>query len=237
FFVVCFFGSVKSRDSKPSTNIQIVKTTFLPATVGQNVTLQCSYKNEIRGKLYWYKQSLDNILSMTSSYFEKIEFYNEFHNNNRFKLDNKDKKNNLEITNVEMSDSAVYHCISCVGHLINFLATVHVTVKNFDSGLRIDQMPLETVEPGGSLVLNCKVHSGTCAEQYTVHLFKHPEESATGILYSHGGSSDQCDSSTNSCVYHLPIHNVSSEQTGTYYCAVAACGQVLFGNGTKVNVK
>ncbi|XP_055012195.1 uncharacterized protein LOC110168903 [Boleophthalmus pectinirostris] len=102
-------------------------------------------------------------------------------------------------------------------------------------------MELETVKPGISLVLNCKVHFGTCAGEYRVHWFKQSEESAAGVLYSHGGSSDQCDNntntSTNSCVYSLPIHNVSSEQTGTYYCAVDACGQVLFGNGTRVNMK
>ncbi|XP_055012197.1 neural cell adhesion molecule L1.1-like [Boleophthalmus pectinirostris] len=194
----------------------------------------------MRRKLYWYKQNLENTLRMTSSYFDKSEFYNEFKNNDRFKLDNKDGNNNLEITNVQISDSAVYHCI-CVGHHIHFLMNVYVTIKNFSAGLWINQMALETVKPGISLVLNCKVHFGTCAGQYRVHWFKQSEESAAGVLYSHGGSSDQCDNntntSTNSCVYSLPIHNVSSEQTGTYYCAVDACGQVLFGNGTRVNMK
>uniref|UniRef100_A0A8C6SUC7 Ig-like domain-containing protein n=1 Tax=Neogobius melanostomus TaxID=47308 RepID=A0A8C6SUC7_9GOBI len=205
---------------------------FLSAT---NVTLNCSFVNDIRAKLYWFKQSLDNTQTMASSYFDKKEFLNEFTNNRRFSLDIENGKINLGMTNVQISDSAVYHCICCVAHQIQFLATVHVIVKELNSGLRVDQRESETVEPGGSLSLNCSVQFGTCDGPHGVHWFKQSEESAPGVLYSH---SDQCEKTTdNSCVYSLHVRNLSSEQTGTYYCAVAACGKVLFGNGTKVKIK
>uniref|UniRef100_A0A8C6SU40 Ig-like domain-containing protein n=1 Tax=Neogobius melanostomus TaxID=47308 RepID=A0A8C6SU40_9GOBI len=221
-----------SSGSQPSTYI---KSTFLPVTVGQNVTLNCSFVNDIRAKLYWFKQSLDNTQTMASSYFDKKEFLNEFTNNRRFSLDIENGKINLGMTNVQISDSAVYHCICCVAHQIQFLATVHVIVKELNSGLRVDQRESETVEPGGSLSLNCSVQFGTCDGPHGVHWFKQSEESAPGVLYSH---SDQCEKTTdNSCVYSLHVRNLSSEQTGTYYCAVAACGKVLFGNGTKVKIK
>ncbi|KAK7904663.1 hypothetical protein WMY93_017270 [Mugilogobius chulae] len=113
---------------------------------------------------------------------------------------------------------------------------------DFKSEFRIHQTGLDTVKPGRSLILTCEVYYGSCDGPRKVHWFRQSEESAAEVLYSSGGSSDQCerkttDSQTNSCVYNLNIHNVSSEQTGTYYCAVAACGQVLFGNGTRVKVQ
>ncbi|KAG7263457.1 hypothetical protein CRUP_038582, partial [Coryphaenoides rupestris] len=39
-----------------------------------------------------------------------------------------------------------------------------------------------------------------------------------------------------SCVYTLPKNNVSSSDAGTYYCALAACGGIVFGSGTKLVV-
>ncbi|KAG7465284.1 hypothetical protein MATL_G00174730 [Megalops atlanticus] len=40
-----------------------------------------------------------------------------------------------------------------------------------------------------------------------------------------------------SCVYKLPKRNLSLSDAGTYYCAVATCGEILFGNGTKLDFK
>ncbi|XP_056456110.1 glypican-2 [Gadus chalcogrammus] len=39
-----------------------------------------------------------------------------------------------------------------------------------------------------------------------------------------------------SCVYTLPKNNVDSSDAGTYYCALAACGEVVFGNGTQLDI-
>ncbi|KAG7465286.1 hypothetical protein MATL_G00174750 [Megalops atlanticus] len=40
-----------------------------------------------------------------------------------------------------------------------------------------------------------------------------------------------------SCVYTLPKRNLSPSDSGTYYCAVATCGEILFGNGTKMDLE
>uniref|UniRef100_A0AAV2KT60 Ig-like domain-containing protein n=1 Tax=Knipowitschia caucasica TaxID=637954 RepID=A0AAV2KT60_KNICA len=228
--------TVKSKDSQPSTDGGAsVKTTLLPVVLGENVTLPCFCKNDLRGRLYWYKQSLDNTTAVVSSYFE-TEFYGDFINNDRFKLEKEDNKNNLEISQVKISDSAVYHCLSAVAHHIQFLASVHVFVKTLNPGLGVHQTASEPVEAGRALVLRCEVDSGTCLGPHRVHWFRQSEKSAA-VLYGE----DQCKSdetnTTNSCFYNLHIQNMSSEQTGTYYCAVDLCGQVLFGNGTEVRVR
>ncbi|XP_055012477.1 uncharacterized protein LOC129409785 [Boleophthalmus pectinirostris] len=183
---------------------------------------------------------------LISSYFkydQKSEFYGEFFRSSRFQLDYDNNKNDLHIKNVNISDSAVYHCVQCLLHQSEFLESVTVIVKSLKPTVEVHQSPHEETEAGHSVVLNCSVQTERCEGQHRVHWFKQSEESAAGVLYSHGGGrvGEECKnngkSPTNSCVYSLPIHNVNSEQTGTYYCAVAACGQVLFGNGTRVSIE
>ncbi|XP_055012596.1 uncharacterized protein LOC110168905 [Boleophthalmus pectinirostris] len=222
--------------------------TFLSASFGENITLRCASpaNAKVGAKLYWYRQKLGMKPELISSYFkydQKSEFYGEFLSNNRLKLDYDNKKNDLHIKNVNISDSAVYHCVGCYLHQSEFLESVTVIVKSLSPTVKVHQSPHEETEAGHSVVLNCSVQTERCEGQHRVHWFKQSEESAAGVLYSHGGGrvGDGCKnngtSPTNSCVYSLPIHNVNSEQTGTYYCAVAACGQVLFGNGTRITVK
>ncbi|KAI4881192.1 hypothetical protein NFI96_032134, partial [Prochilodus magdalenae] len=38
-----------------------------------------------------------------------------------------------------------------------------------------------------------------------------------------------------SCVYKLPKRNLSLSDAGTYYCAVLMCGEIILGNGTKLD--
>ncbi|KAK7904664.1 hypothetical protein WMY93_017271 [Mugilogobius chulae] len=223
------------------------KDSFLSATVGGTITLRCASGDDVKvgAKLYWYKQKLGMKPVLVSSYFKyekKGTLHGEFHNNTRLTLDYENDQNNLKIQNVGVFDSAVYHCMRCYLHHSDFLESVAVVVKSLNPTVEVQQSPNEDVDLGQSVILNCTVQTEGCDGPHRVHWFKQSEESAAGVLYSSGGNSDQCESKTtdsqiNSCVYNLPIRNVSSEQTGTYYCAVAACGQVLFGDGTRVNVK
>ncbi|XP_055085230.1 uncharacterized protein LOC117386020 [Periophthalmus magnuspinnatus] len=221
---------------------------FLFATVGDSITLNCYYedKNKVLGAMrYWYKESLGTKptrISSFSEYYRTKDLHGEVETSHRFTLDTEhENTNNLNIKNVKMSDSAVYLCISCFLHDIDIIKSVTLIVKSLSPTAEVRQSPHEDTEPGHSVTLNCNVQTESCEGEHRVHWFKQSEESAVGVLYSNGSSSDQCesntDSPTKSCVYKLPIHNVSSEQTGTYYCAVAACGQVLFGNGTRITIK
>ncbi|XP_064787637.1 uncharacterized protein LOC135510550 isoform X2 [Oncorhynchus masou masou] len=92
--------------------------------------------------------------------------------------------------------------------------------------------------------LNCKIHTETCAGEHSVYWFRRGSgESHPGIIYTHGDRSDQCEKSpeagspTQSCVYNLPKRNLILSDAGTYYCAVASCGEIVFWNETKLDVE
>uniref|UniRef100_A0A3P9AKE7 Ig-like domain-containing protein n=1 Tax=Esox lucius TaxID=8010 RepID=A0A3P9AKE7_ESOLU len=106
----------------------------------------------------------------------------------------------------------------------------------------VQQPASESVHPGDSVTLNCTIKTETCEGEHSVYWFRHDSgESPPGIIYTNGDRSGQCmkspesGSPTQSCVYNLPKRNLSLSDTGTYYCAVASCGEILFGNGTKLD--
>nr|XP_023867238.1 uncharacterized protein LOC111980626 [Salvelinus alpinus] len=118
-------------------------------------------------------------------------------------------------------------------------------VKGSESNSKtvVHQSVSKSVQPGDSVSLNCTIHTETCAGEHSVYWFRHGSgESHPGIIYTHGDRSDQCEkrpeagSPTQSCVYNLPKRNLSLSDAGTYYCAVASCGEILFGNGTKLDI-
>uniref|UniRef100_A0A8C6SXX0 Ig-like domain-containing protein n=1 Tax=Neogobius melanostomus TaxID=47308 RepID=A0A8C6SXX0_9GOBI len=216
------------------------KAVSVTVEIGDALTLQCPHEFQIY-KYYWYKQSLGALPRLVSNIYlgaDSQGLENEFRADARFKLGVEKDRNHLNISDIRPSDSATYFCTTSSSMNFEFVQSVTVFVKG--AAMVVRQAPLEDVQPGRPAVLKCSVHTGSCEELPRVHWFRESEESAAGVLYSHGGD-DRCeettDRPTNSCVYSLPIHNVSSEQTGTYYCAVAACGQVLFGNGTKLSVE
>ncbi|XP_030017512.1 uncharacterized protein LOC115438210 [Sphaeramia orbicularis] len=225
-----------------SSNVKLV-------TVGGRITLECFYEHSaVPVMFYWYKQALGQKPQKVSRFYKhekKGVLLGEFQNNSRVTLQNSRSENHLIISDVRFSDSATYYCLSGYSYMYTFSESYTVIVKgsDFNNGALIHQSSSESVHPGDSVTLNCTVHTGTCdGENLTgIHWFKHSKDPQIGVIYTHGGRNDQCerkpDTQTHTCVYNLPIKSVDRTHEGTYYCAVASCGRVLFGNGTRLHIQ
>uniref|UniRef100_A0A3B4V6V3 Immunoglobulin kappa light chain-like n=1 Tax=Seriola dumerili TaxID=41447 RepID=A0A3B4V6V3_SERDU len=240
----CSYQTVQATDQKFSSSVRQERS-FVSANVGESLTLQCFFDNADLPRIYWYKQSVGQKPRLLSTLYASNtngSFHDEFQNNPRFTLDTGTGKNHLQITDLRISDSATYYCAKKNSLVIEFAEGATVSVKG--SGLNIQasvhQSGSETIQPGGSVTLNCTVHTGTCDGEHSVYWFKDSEESHPGLIYTHGDRNDQCEkkpeTQTQTCVYNLPMKSLNLSHAGTYYCAVASCGHILFGNGTELDV-
>ncbi len=99
----------------------------------------------------------------------------------------------------------------------------------------------DPVHPEDSAVaLQCTVLTQSCAGEHNVYWFRRESgESPPGIIFTQERRNAQCErrsdvnSTADKCIYNLPKRNLSLSDAGIYYCAVAACGEILFGDATK----
>ncbi|KAM9400818.1 uncharacterized protein ACWYII_030626 isoform 1-T1 [Salvelinus alpinus] len=214
----------------------------------QSVSLTCFCRSNLMVKVSWFKQTVgQKPLLMASSYYRtKNSFYftKDFNETKRLSVKRGVDSFNLTISKTESGDSATYYCGAMEEGELKFGEGTFLIVKDSESNsMSVLQQPVsESVQPGDSVSLNCTIHTETCAGEHSVYWFRHGSgESHPGIIYNNGDRSDQYEkipeagSTTRSCVYNLPKRNLSLSDAGTYYCAVASCGEILFGKGTKLN--
>ncbi|XP_012716857.2 M1-specific T cell receptor beta chain isoform X1 [Fundulus heteroclitus] len=243
FFLMCVLLWKKAKMNQLETAVH-QEGGFISADVGGNVSLQCSYGSEA-ARYYWYKQSLGQKLQLMSisNKFDTSGTFQDKFKDPRFTLITQNGKSNLNISDLKPSDTGTYFCASGVSFVFEFGEGVTVSVK--DSALEnvalVRQSESETLQAGSSVTLNCTVQAGSCSGEHNVYWFRNSGESAPGLIFTHGGRNDQCEKNSNTqtlnCMYNLPIRNLNNSHVGTYYCAVASCGRVLFGNGTKLDLK
>uniref|UniRef100_A0A8C9X625 Ig-like domain-containing protein n=1 Tax=Sander lucioperca TaxID=283035 RepID=A0A8C9X625_SANLU len=243
FYLMCLFFRKVAQTTDPKFSSSLHQpSSFVSAKTGDDFTLRCFYEGDVASRFYWYKQTLGQKPRLISTYYKYERngiFHDEYKNNPRFTLDTETGKYHLKITDLRVSDSATYYCAS-YSLSIEFAEGTLVNVEG--SGLKVSatvhQSASESIQPGGSVTLNCTVHTGTCDGEHSVYWFKKSEESQPGLIYTHGGRNDQCErkpnTQTHTCVYNLPMKSLNLPHAGTYYCAVASCGHILFGNGTKL---
>uniref|UniRef100_A0A3P9MFL9 Novel immune-type receptor 17 n=1 Tax=Oryzias latipes TaxID=8090 RepID=A0A3P9MFL9_ORYLA len=245
FLTVLFSGEMAQTKTSSLSSSLRHDTDFLTVKPGDNLSLKCFYEDVVDARFYWYKQSLGQkpkLISISYKYENKGVFHGEFRNSSRFTLDNRKGNNHLMIANLHYSDSATYYCASSYLYNFEFSDGITVNVKGSGSTIQasVDQSSSENIHAGDSVTLNCTVHTGSCDEEHRVYWFKDSEDSHPGLIYTHGGRNDQCErknnTQTHSCVYELPIKDLTESHAGIYYCAVVSCGQILFGNGTKLDL-
>ncbi|XP_076581744.1 immunoglobulin kappa light chain-like [Chaetodon auriga] len=240
YLTYLFFGKIALTTEQKSSSIH-QKNGFVLVHVGDSLNLSCNCKRSV-ANYYWYKQTLGQKPKLISSFiYKSVSFHGECENNTRFTLDTENDNIDLKISDLHISDSATYYCARKFAAKFEFGDGIFVSVKGSsvnDTAL-VHQSASETIQPGGSVTPKCTVHTGTCDEEHSVYWFKNSEESHPGLIYTHGGRNDQCErdpnTQTHTCVYNLPMESLNLSHAGTYYCAVASCGHILFGVRTKLD--
>uniref|UniRef100_A0A8C9W8Y8 Ig-like domain-containing protein n=1 Tax=Scleropages formosus TaxID=113540 RepID=A0A8C9W8Y8_SCLFO len=205
----------------------------------ETVTLECFPSKDETENIYWYKLIIGQKPQLIASSHKYSEPFFFIFNSTRFKIKKDVGINHLIISETETSDTAMYYCGAGGGGDTPRMGRQSAAFKTV-----VQQPVSDPVRPGDSVTLQCTVDSETCAGEHSVYWFRHGSgESLPGLIYTHGNRRDECEKSpeagspTHGCVYSLPKRNLSRSDAGIYYCAVATCGDILFGNGTQLEIK
>uniref|UniRef100_A0A4W5JLM6 Ig-like domain-containing protein n=1 Tax=Hucho hucho TaxID=62062 RepID=A0A4W5JLM6_9TELE len=244
--IFLFYGNLGSALNKDV----IQPDSFIVTNLGQNVSLTCFCQCDLMIRVSWFKQTVgQKPLLMASSYYRSKNSYHftkNFNETKRLSVNRGIDSFNLTISKTESGDSATYYCSAMEVGNVKFGEGTFLIVKDSGSNsMYVLHQPLsESAKAGDTVTLNCTIHTETCAGEHSVYWFRHGSgESRPGIIYTHGDRSDQSEkipeagSPRQSCVYNLPKRSLSLSDAGTYYCAVASCGEILLGNGTKLGVE
>uniref|UniRef100_A0A3B4TD01 Uncharacterized LOC111232578 n=1 Tax=Seriola dumerili TaxID=41447 RepID=A0A3B4TD01_SERDU len=212
--------------------------------LGESVTFECQV-SDMKEKFSWYKQPLGHMAqNVADAVLGKITVSEKF-KDTRFTATKGDDQYLLTIRNVSKEDEATYFCQSGTSYLQTFNngRFLSVTDHKQQKHVYVHQSPeTASVQLGASMTLQCsllytnKESRAQCPGEHSVHWFRagsggfHP-----GIIYTHSNRSDEQEE--RSCVYSLSKTIQNSSDAGTYYCAVVTCGEILFGEGTKVETK
>ncbi|XP_061132707.1 uncharacterized protein LOC133152808 isoform X2 [Syngnathus typhle] len=108
------------------------------------------------------------------------------------------------------------------------------------SNYTLSQWPaqLSSLRQGDPVHLLCSVlfdqKTDRCSGRHTMHWLR--AGSRSGLVHVDGKTNEECDGlSPKRCIYRIFI-NVSESDGATYYCALEACGSLVFATGTKLDL-
>ncbi|XP_067455922.1 uncharacterized protein [Thunnus thynnus] len=230
--------------------VSLIQTAEVPQLIsltlvepGDNVTFHCTVSEN--DKLFlWYKQTLGHMgQRVASGLVGKVIVSDQF-KESRFTVAKDGAQYSLIIRNVSKEDEATYFCQSGPAYSQTFINGTFLAVNdnNQQKSVHVKQSPeTASVQLGDALTLQCSLlskntteNTDQCPGVHSVYWFRagsggfHP-----GIIYTHR-SDERVE---RSCVYSLSKTIRDSSDTGTYYCAVVTCGEILLGEGTKVDTR
>nr|ACU27024.1 novel immune-type receptor 24 [Dicentrarchus labrax] len=231
-FLLSSLGVAAFSDIFQPVSFQMVK-------LGDSATIECHINSEMK-KRVWYKLTTGKRLQLVSTFnyqYNRTIFADEFHHHSA----KSDKfRSHLRISATTWDDVGTYYCGVVNLNDIQFGPGTFLMIKgaNMISDSVFQQPESQSVQPGDSVTLSCSVHTGHCAAEHTrVMWLKNSHHSAPQMIYSSGNDDHTCqrtESGETTCVYKLPMSNLSSDDAGTYYCVVTSCGHSQSGNGTRI---
>ncbi|XP_038153597.1 uncharacterized protein LOC119791520 isoform X3 [Cyprinodon tularosa] len=212
--------------------------------LGEPVTFTCAAMKKFTSRtwIHWYKQNSGDTLIIIAMQRNKVDHtYSPEFPSSRFKVTNDDKIGNLTILRTVEQDEGMYHCAIMDWTESTWMGTyliVKGNSKKTSSYTVVQQSTAsELSRPEDSETLQCSVLSesenNSCSEYFSIFWFKAgSNRSYPNIIYTDSKRADNCEKipdAQTKCTYNFP-KNISSSDPGTYYCAVATCGEILFGN-------
>uniref|UniRef100_A0A3Q3WGS1 Ig-like domain-containing protein n=1 Tax=Mola mola TaxID=94237 RepID=A0A3Q3WGS1_MOLML len=191
----------------------------ITAEVGQTVTFKCFCGDDSVTILSWYQQSLGSkpiIISTRMRYSKEASIYPAY--KERFQVESGERINHLKISRLRIRWSLDKEC-----------------------SFMVYQAELEVLRAGDSVNLSCAVYiyivytvySEKCAGPQSLFWFRHGAAQPV-IMYQNMGDCANNDSHTKNCTLNYPIQSVNSSDAGMNHCGLASCGNIVFGNGTRV---
>ncbi|XP_041653175.1 uncharacterized protein LOC121516141 [Cheilinus undulatus] len=215
--------------------------------VGDDVKLTCPRKTSAfdSAKLFWFRQvsgELPEFLGGTLTFD-----YDDVNKTPYTTLKQEPGTFVLIISQTQLSDTGLYFCVRQEELKMTLLKGVFLRTKGPESDITtiIQDLSADPDHPD-LMTLQCSVLSDsetkTCPGNHSVFWFRSgSDEAHPSVIYTHGNRRDECEESPETqspqkCVYSFS-KTFSSSDAGTYYCAVATCGQMLFGHGTEINIE
>ncbi|XP_028272735.1 uncharacterized protein LOC114443024 [Parambassis ranga] len=219
------------------------QTSLTVAEHGDNLTLTCLGIEY--GMFYWFKMDFGYMAgSIVRGSFDRVTLEKSF-DKRKFMVEKVGNVYSLTITNVSKEDEAVYFCQTGSSYEIMIRNVTVLAVndpKTKQKSVYVKQSPnMKSVPLGDTVNLQCSLFSGNkentdqCPGNHSVYWFRAGSGSYPGIIYTDRSSGEEQEDRR--CDYRLPKTIRGSADTGTYYCAVVTCGQILLGEGTTVATK
>ncbi|XP_019218749.1 uncharacterized protein LOC102078948 [Oreochromis niloticus] len=217
--------------------------------LGEPATLTCAIPNElsIRG-VNWYKQSVGDTLKLVVTLYKSTVDYGPGFSSLRFGVYDGKNFTSLTILKTVQEDEGLYHCANTEWIGTTWSGTYLLVKEKTQrtSNFAVSKLLIESnpVRPGDRMTLQCSVFSDsdnkTCPGDLNILWVRDgSDKSLPNIIYTDRNRSNECEKRSDhqkTCVYRFS-KNISLSDAGTYYCAVASCGEILFGNGTKLDIQ
>uniref|UniRef100_A0A3Q2FQP8 Ig-like domain-containing protein n=1 Tax=Cyprinodon variegatus TaxID=28743 RepID=A0A3Q2FQP8_CYPVA len=219
--------------------------TLVPITtvqLGEPVTLSCVLTEQFQVVtwVHWYKQSAGNTLKLIAMLRKSTKTaYGPGFSSTRFTITNNGTQSTLFILSVIEQDEGMYHCAQ-MDWTQSVWTGIYLSIKGNSqrtSSYTIvqEQTVSDPTRPTSPKTLQCLVL--TCSGEPSVFWFRtRSDTSYPDIMYIDEKRNQNCEKPSDNqkkCGYNFS-KKVSSSEADTYYCAVATCGEIIFGNGTKV---